>query len=278
MNLFAELFHSIYDLKSYSTFIKDRKRKTFLFGFLLVLLYYLFTIVIPYGKFYLSTGGPINILDQLMPDFTVVNNTVSVSHPIEYELYGTYIFVNTEDCYLEESVIQSYLRNYSQVVILDSEKMIIKSTTQYNYIFYSELDPDLYLTKTLLLEMIRPYVAGIIAAVLVLIFLGMELIFFFGVLFVALLGMIAASCMQYKLTFGELYKLGIYTRTTPLILKAVIAILPIKVPLYFLISIGISLAYLVGAIRHMKIPPKEDQMLSFYSHETKPQEDRDLTL
>ena len=36
MNVFSELIHSVYDLKSYGIFLKDRKRKTFLFGFLLV--------------------------------------------------------------------------------------------------------------------------------------------------------------------------------------------------------------------------------------------------
>ncbi len=50
-----------------------------------------------------------------------------------------------------------------------------------------------------------------IVLILVLSFVFMEVFFFFGVLFVGLFGMIVASCMKANLTFGELYKLGIYT-------------------------------------------------------------------
>lgn len=273
MNVFAELVHSVYDLKSYSVFMKDRKRKTFLFGFLLVFLYYLLTIIVPYAKFQISTGGVVKLADEYIPDFTIENRTVTVDSTLEREFGDTYIFVNTDD-YMEEDEALFYLTNYNQVLIVDSEKAIFQSDTQFQSLYYSEIDPDLYMTKTLLLQEVGPYVTAIIAIGLIVIFVGMELLFFFGVLFVALLGMIVASCMQYHLTFGELYKLGIYTRTTPLLIKALVSFLPISIPFYAVISTAISLAYLTGAIKHMKTPLLENGGVSFQSDQPESQDNQ----
>ena len=88
--------------------------------------------------------------------------------------------------------------------------------------------------------------------------------------------------MQTKLTFGELYKLGIYTRTTPLLIKAVFSFLPFGIPFFWLISIGISLGYLAGAIRNMNSQDLNGQPVVFYSEEAakedrwnRPEEDYD---
>ena len=175
---------------------------------------------------------------------------------------------------MEEDEALYYLTNYEQVLIMDSEKAIFQSDNQFQSIYYSEIDPDLYMTKTLLLQEVAPYITTIIVMGLIVIFVGMELLFFFGVLFVALLGMIVASCMQYHLTFGELYKLGIYTRTTPLLIKALVSFLPISIPFYAVISMAISLAYLAGAIKHMKTPLLENGELSFQSEQSGPQENQ----
>ena len=115
--------------------------------------------------------------------------------------------------------------------------------------------------------MFRPFVNIAIAAVLVIAFLFMEASFFFGVIFVALLGMVVASCMQAKLTFGELYKLGVYTRTTPLLIKAVFSFLPFGLPFFWIISLGISLGYLAGAIRSMNTRDLGGQPVVFHSEE-----------
>ena len=51
MNVLKELLHSVYKLDSYPVFMQDRKRKTFLFGFLLVLLYFMITVFVPLMKY-----------------------------------------------------------------------------------------------------------------------------------------------------------------------------------------------------------------------------------
>lgn len=264
MNVFSELIHSVYDLKSYRTFLKDKKGKTFLFGFLLVLIYFLVTVILPFVRFQVSTGGIMNIAEELVPDFTLADGRLDMEQQFEFAEGDTYIFVDTKNEEMAEEKILENLRSYSSVMILDSRNVIIKSKGQVQTLDLADMD-DLNITKSELIDMVRPFVTVAIVLVLIISFVFMEAFFFFGVLFVALFGMIVASCMKANLTFGELYKLGIYTRTTSLLLKAVFSFLPIGIPLYPIISLGISLGYLAGAIRNMDNSDLENSPVVFYS-------------
>ena len=191
MNVFSELVHSIYDCKSYKAFLNDKKRKTFLFGFLLVLIYFLVTIIVPFVRFQMSTGGIVRLADEVIPDFSIADGRLSVERQFEFEEGDTYVYVNTEEPGIAEDEILENLYQYGTVIIADSQNVIIKSNGQVETLMMSDL--DLEITKDELIQTFRPFVTIMIAAILALIFLFMEATFFFGVIFVALLGMIVAS-------------------------------------------------------------------------------------
>ncbi|MCI8660256.1 MAG: DUF1189 domain-containing protein [Lachnospiraceae bacterium] len=263
MNVFSELIHSVYDLKSYSLFLKDKKRKTFLFGFLLVLIYYLITIILPLVRFQVSTGGVMHMIEEVVPDFSIADGRLDMKEQFEFADGDTYFFVDTKNEDMAQEKLLENLRSYSVVLIVDSQNVVVKSNGQVQMLDISDYDLDI--TKSELIEMLAPFVTIVIGVVLILVFLFMEVTFFFGVLFVGLFGMIVASCVQAKLTFGELYKLGIYTRTTSLLLKAVFSFLPVGIPFYPIVSLGISLAYLAGALRKMNTEDLGGRPVVFYS-------------
>jgi len=266
MNVFCELVHSIYDCKSYETFFKDRKRKTFLFGFLLVVIYFLLTMIVPFVRFQMSTGGIVKIVDEVVPDFAIADGRLDVEEQFEFAEGDTYFFVDTKDEAMTEEMILENLRRYGTVLIADSENLIVKSNGQVQTLQIADLDIEI--TKSEIITMFRPFVNLAIGIILVIVFLFMQATFFFGVIFVALFGMIVASCMQTKLTFGELYKLGIYTRTTPLLIKALLSFLPFGLPFFWIISLGISLGYLAGAMRSMNTQDLGGQPVVFHSEES----------
>ena len=266
MNVFCELVHSIYDCKSYETFLKDRKRKTFLFGFLLVVIYFLLTMIVPFVRFQMSTGGIVKIVDEVVPDFAIADGRLDVEEQFEFAEGDTYFFVDTKDEAMTEEMILENLRRYGTVLIADSENLIVKSNGQVQTLQIADLDIEI--TKSEIITMFRPFVNLAIGIILVIVFLFMQATFFFGVIFVALFGMIVASCMQTKLTFGELYKLGIYTRTTPLLIKALLSFLPFGLPFFWIISLGISLGYLAGAMRSMNTQDLGGQPVVFHSEES----------
>lgn len=251
MNVFKELTLSVYDTKSYKEFLKNKPTKVFLAGMVLMVVYFLLTMVAPFMKFQIEYGGFANIIQEYVPDFELKDGVLWTEETFEYEEGGTYILIDTDpDFYFYNAdEIEYYISDYYQVILMDSEKVIIKDKGQIQSAYFSDLGIDF--TKENLFGFV-PYAYLIVGAFLLIAFLFMTGAFFFGVLFVALLGMIAASCMKFQLTFGQLYLLGIYARTLPILIKAVLSYLPFTIPMFFVINFGISVLYLVLAIQKMR--------------------------
>ena len=55
-----------------------------------------------------------------------------------------------------------------------------------------------------------------------------------------------------NLSFGQLYMMGVYSRTLPLLIKALVSFLPITIPGFFIINFGISVVILICAMQKMK--------------------------
>lgn len=251
MNVFRELILSVYDFKSYREFLNNKRRKVFLAGFILMVIYFALTMIIPFVKFQVKTGGFVKIIEDYIPDFELSNGVFWIEKPIEYEADGTYIYITSEpdNIFYDTDEIGEYISDYYQVFLIDSEKVIVKNKGQIQGQYFSDLGIEFSRNK--LMEYV-PQAYLIVAGVVVAAFIFMTAFFFFGVLIVALLGMIAASCMKYKLTFGQLYLMGVYARTLPLLIKAVMSFLPFSLPMFGIINFGLSVLYIVLAIQKIK--------------------------
>lgn len=251
MNIFKEMLLSIYSPESYSVFLKNKKGKVFGFGIMLMLIYFVITMGIPFAKFQITTGGITTIIEDTIPDFELSDGYLWVDDVIEFDEDGRYIYIDTDPEYVfyDADEMKEYLYDYYQVILMDSEKIIVKNNGQVQGAYFSDLDWEF--SKEELIGWV-PFAYIFIVIGMVIAYIWMTALFFFGVLFVALLGMIAASCMKYQLTFGQLYLLGIYSRTLPLIIKAVLSFLPLDIPFFFIINFGISLFIIVLAIQKMK--------------------------
>lgn len=265
MNVFKEMVLSVYSYGSYQEFLKNRKGKVFGFGLLLMLIYFAVTMLLP-SIFQL--GLPSQMAESFrknVPNFELEDGTLWVDDVIELDNGNMYIYIDTDPDYVfyEADEMEQYLRGYSQAVLMDSEKIIMKNDGQIQGMYFSDM--DLEFDREDLISLI-PWIYAIYIVFMILAYIWMTALFFFGVLFVALMGMIVKSCMDYELTFGQLYLLGIYSRTLPLIIKAVVSFLPIRVPFFvrLFFNFGISVVILIMAIRKMKAK-KLEQPLEFTS-------------
>ena len=261
MNVFKEMALSIYSYGSYREFLKNKKGKVFGFGMLLILFYFLISMFIP---FMINVGTPSGLTRQareIIPDFELKNGTLWVDGVFELEEAGTYVCIDTDpgSYFYSAREMEPLLRGYSSVIMMDSEKMILKSNGEVQELYFSDLDLDF--DKEDLLAYI-PTLYVIIVAGLIFAYFWMAALFFFGVLFVALLAMIVNSAMHYKLTFGQLYLLGVYSRTLPLIIKAIVSNLPFGIPFFWVINFGLSVLIIGMAIKKMK-EQEEDQMSGY---------------
>lgn len=251
MNVFKEMGLSIYSYGSYSQFLKNRKGKVFGFGVLLVTIYYLVVYLIPVMINMVSPYGLVQGLRENVPDFELRDGTLWVEEVVEIDRSGTYILIDTDPYYVFYGAdeMEEYFRGYPQFLLMDSEKMIVKSNGEVDELYFSDLDLDF--SREDLAEFI-PWLYVIYFVIMFFAYFWIVGLFFFGVLFVALIGMIAASAMKCPLTFGQLYLLGIYSRTLPLLIKALVSFLPFGIPMFWVINFGLSVFIIIMAMRKMK--------------------------
>lgn len=252
MNVFKEIFYSVYNYKYYPQFLKNKKSKVFGVGVLLATLYFTITMVLP--VFFFMLRGGFGALIEEIPDFCLEDGILEVEESFEYEEGDMLVCIDTSPDFVfyDMDEMGTALSDYRQVILMDSEKIIVKDDGEVQQIYYDALGFDFERDD---LKVFAVYVYLIIALVMIFTYLMDVAFFFFGVIFVALIGMIIASSMDKKLTFGQLYVLGLYSRTLPLLIKALVNLLPFSVPMFWVINLGISTLILIFAIKHIPDRP-----------------------
>ena len=258
MNIFKEMALSIYSFGSYKEFLQNKKGKVFGFGVMLMLIYFVITMLIPGLVTVFAPNGGIHTVLENIPDFELKNGELWIDDVVEIDQNGTYICIDTdpEFVFYDADDMEPVLREYTNAILVDSEKMIVKSEGQVQGIYFSDIEGEF--NKESLIGLLPMLYIGFVIGMFFIYIIATAL-FFFGVLFVALLGMIVASALRYQLTFGQLYLLGVYSRTLPLIIKAVVSFLPFNIPYFWVINFGLSVLLLFLAIKKMseEQPPQQ---------------------
>lgn len=257
MNIFKEMGLAVYSFKSYKEFLNNRKSKVFAFGIVVMLIYFFLTIVIP---FFRISSGLGSMIQEEVPDFELSNGVLWMEEAVQIDDGDTCIWIDTDpsEVFYDAWEMEPYYAGYTNVILMDSEKVILKNSgaamQQYRF---DEL--GINFSKEDLMALV-PSMYAVFIVVMVIMYIVMTMLFFFGVLFVALIGMIVASCMKYQLTFGQLYLLGIYSRVLPLLIKACVSWLPFTIPYFWIINFGISVVILGVVIKGMRTDLLQQQM------------------
>lgn len=254
MNIFAELIHSIYDFKSYQGYQKNSWPKTLLYGALLGLLVTFVTLLLPFILLLVPIGGLEGLGEQSVPEFVLEDGELWIAEPVEYKQYdqmqgGLYLRADTDHPITEE-ITNVDLLAYDRAIVMDAHHVILKiDGTGVNRFSYEELDLGTW-TRDRLFEEAMPYIKVVTAGVMILLVWILLLAFFGGAWIVALIGKLMASMQSRTIAFGDLYKMAIHTRTLPLVLKMIYMWVPIVIPFFTLINLGISCAYMWKAIEY----------------------------
>ena len=93
MNIFKEMGLAVYNFKSYKEFLNNRKSKVFLFGVVLMLFYFLLTMVVPF--FQMNGLGLSSAIQEVVPDFELKDGVLWVDDVIELDDGDTCIWIDT---------------------------------------------------------------------------------------------------------------------------------------------------------------------------------------
>ena len=255
MNVFKEMGCSIAKPSAYPKFLKNKRGKIFGYGMLLMLFYFLLSAVLPLVFFQIRTGGFGTLVGEAVPDFEVTDQGFWIEEPVLYEAAGSYIELDS-DYYFDEEAAYEFSRGYQSMLLVDREKLIVKSNGQVQTLYFYMLESGTYFSKEMIMAMI-PMIYLFLILGLIFYFIMITALFFFGVLIVSLVGMLLNMILNAQLSFGEIFIIALYGRTMPLFFKGLIlrflswTIFPITIPYFWVINFGVTLVYMFLAMKRI---------------------------
>lgn len=248
MNVFKEMGCAGVKPDAYPQFLRNKKGKIFGYGMLLMAFYFVITALIPLIQIQAEIGGIGHAVKEELPDFEVSEYGFWIERPYQFDGGTTYVALNSDD-YFDEEEAYLFSQGYQSVLLVDSEKMLIKSNGQVQTLYFYMLESGTYFSRQSIMAFI-PLIYLLVILFLIFYFIWITAVFFFGVLIVALLGMILNSITKAGLTFGQIYILGIYGRTWPLFFKGVVVrLFGVHIPFFWVVNFGVTLIYLYLAMR-----------------------------
>lgn len=253
-NVFQELALSVWNFKSYGQFITNKGGKVFGFSILLAGIYILIsTIASSFGFFHTVADIRQDVMARL-PDFVLEDGMLTVEDTFEFDEDGVYIYVNT-NTHIDPAEVQEIFRQHNSVVLMDASGIALQSSDgKQQALSYADLQEMLggerYTKESL--DGLMYYVYIIWAVFCVLSVIGRLIAFYVRTVVVSLCVLIIAYLMKMNYSYGKVFKLSIYTRTVPVLLRLLCVVIGISVPFFWLIDLAVSSLYAFLALDAVK--------------------------
>ncbi|MCM1119016.1 MAG: DUF1189 domain-containing protein [bacterium] len=165
-------------------------------------------------------GGVIGVgyivpLWEKIPDIVIDDGKLQIDQEYFYAKNGTYVSVtNDANAYTYEDVMALAQSGYTQILIVDQDKIIVLQQGEYQERYFTELADrgEKFIFKDWLKEELLP-VMGVSVAVLLVIYFSLRVIWYFLSAAVYLLGgMVIAQIMGKKLPTEQLFRIAVYAK------------------------------------------------------------------
>lgn len=256
---FSQLFESITKMETYYYFLRRTSGKAILYLFLLSLIFGTASSLRAVYDFSSGVKEFVSYLNNEVPDFTFDNGELSMNGPMPVVLGETdsNIFIIDTSGKTDESV----LNPYSDGILITKHELIQKENYSVKKQSFAMMQGIRFTKNSMnaFLPFFRFVNVLIVVFGILFHFLG-KLI---SALWLAIAGTIISGIVKYKLPFETQYKLSIYTLTLPIILKAILKILRVTVPYFWVIYYGIAVVYLWKVITMLKKDTDREEIGSF---------------
>lgn len=249
VGFFSQLIGSITNFQMYRYFFKRTMGKAILYLLLLSLIFGTATILRSMYDFNTGISQVMRYFQLEIPDFTLENGELNVQEenmPIYFGDTDEGILIIDTTGKTNESVLDAYPNG----MLVTKYEFIQKHNNSIERQKFSVLR-DFRVTKDSIsgfLPLLRVINVFIVIFGLLFHFVG-KLI---SAILVAAAGLVICEIVKYRLPYDVQYKLSIYALTLPIILKAVVKILRVDIPFFWVLYYGIAVFYLWKAITTIK--------------------------
>ncbi|MBQ8184993.1 MAG: DUF1189 domain-containing protein [Lachnospiraceae bacterium] len=249
MNIFKQMGCAVAKVSAYPRFLENRKGKTFGYGLLLITLYFVIAYLIPVVSVQREIGKIADAIEKLVPNFELEDGELWMEEPMALDVEGVYVDVDTQALFQVETA-KDFSEDYEGALIADAKKVFVKVRDTTELFYFADVE-DWHVGKEMILDFVPIINAGIFV-ILLFMYIGQALLFFFGVLLVTWIGMAFSGIRGLQLDLGQVYTLSIYSRTLPLAVKAILRMTGLMFPGFWAVNFGVSVVYLSLALSYIK--------------------------
>jgi len=247
INIFSRFFYSITSFSKYRLFLRQRVGKAVVYLLLLSCLISL-VVYIPAGIQYdRIVDDFIANFDTVIPDFTLANGKLQVTAemPIVLEESAYPIVIDTSP-----DAEDRILPKYDIVMLITSDKIIQKNYANKQVTNFSAFQ-GLVLTRDNIAQTL-PLMKPVGIFVFVLLAIGFVIGKFISALIISLIGLTINSALKTNLSYQNIFKISVYSMTTPLLVCTIPSIIPIAIPFLWILFYILASVYVYGAVRSIR--------------------------
>lgn len=253
LGFFEKMYKCIYDMKTYAKVLKETTGRAVLYILLMTLIFGGISLIADVYEFNTGYRLVMSAVSKV-PEFSFENGTLTVDSDQPYKFSDGSNFVFIMDT--TGATDKSALENYTQGVLITSDQLTQKQIGSERTVDLTTLK-GMTLNKADLIRMMGSIKSLIIGFMII----GAPIAWFVGKLLLAFIlvvvvGLIANSINNTRLSFGDLYKLALYSLTAPIILGTLMDYLKLVSPtigvlakfIYFIVAA----VYLILAISYLR--------------------------
>ncbi len=265
MQIFNDIFDSIFKPKAYNRFLKYKSSKKTAYIFLLPLFRVLLIILAMGIAFFTRYGSITAYWKTVIPDFSLSTKGLDMEEKIDEVYRNVYVYINTDETMAESKTDDKSSNNFYvfKDAILIKDSLGQKSLLKFNELDLSENE---VITRDEFIYSIAPKATVILLIISVVItiffYIGITLAYVLTALLLLLAVKMLAKGMNKKLSDRQSFTISIYAKTATFTLTTVLLVInsilslcfdyTIEVPYFYAVKLAICLIYIYYIIQNIK--------------------------
>lgn len=191
-----------------------------------------------------------DIIDEYVPEFTLKDDVLTLSEPVEYDDGYTLVIANSNFEEFTGEHLAEYTDVYASVYLFSKTNMILYTSGQETAYRYADLT-----IKELDREGLRDFIPSIYLMMVVSGLMNFVLRlfkYFLGALLLMLLGWSMKGFWNMRFSFLDLFKLSVFSKVLYELIASVLRMFQLELPMGLFIGLAVGFVYMNMAVKQLR--------------------------
>ncbi|MCM1536983.1 MAG: DUF1189 domain-containing protein [bacterium] len=247
---FRQIATAVAQPKKYERFLHLSTGRVIAFLFIFSLITTFVGYYLPFIASQVFGESYMDVIDEYVPDFTLKDDVLTLSEPVEYDDGHTLVIANSHIGAFTEEDLAAYTETYTSVYLFGETNMIFYTSGQSTIYNYADLS-----IEELDREGLRAYVPSMYMMMVVSGLMNLVLRVFWyllSALLLMLLGWSMKGFWNMQLSFLDLFKLGVFSKVLYEGITAIMRMFRFAFPMDFFFGLAVGFIYMNLAVKQLR--------------------------